>query len=106
MLVTREQLVKKLASETGFWQKDIRAVLDSLNTVVLECFNEATEGEDVNIQVCEGIKVGCKIVKERERINPKTRQSVICKPTMKPFCKFSVNFRQTIQQQYDNKMEE
>ena len=47
MIVTREQLVKKLASETGFYQKDLRLVFDTLGDVMLDYFNEDTEDEDI-----------------------------------------------------------
>lgn len=104
MLVTREQLVKRLAEETGFWQKDIRVVLQCLDELIPEYFNMATEEEDVKIQLFEGCKIGCKIVPTRERTKPDTREKVICKPTVKPRAIFSVNFRQAIQQNYDKKV--
>ena len=104
MLVTREQLIKKLASETGFYQKDMRVVFDVLGDVMLEYFNQATEEESVAVQLFEGCKVGCKIVPERVRVKPDTREQIICKPTIKPNAKFSVNFRETIQKNYDKKM--
>ena len=103
MLITREKMVKRLAEETGFWQKDIRTVLQCLDELMPEYFNMATEDEDVSIQLFEGCKVGCKIVPTRERIKPDTREVIICKPTVKPKAKFSENFRQTIQQNYDKK---
>ena len=104
MVVTREQLIRKLAEETGFYQKDMRVVFDVLGDVVLDYFNQATEEESVAIQVFEGCKVGCKIVPERTRIKPSTREEIVCKPTVKPSAKFSVNFRDTIQKNYDEKM--
>lgn len=106
MIITREQLVKRLAEETGFWQKDIRVVLQSLDELIPEYFNMVTEEEDVNIQLFTGCKVGCKIVPTRERVKPDTREKVVCKPTVKPRAKFSVDFRQAIQKNYDNKMGE
>ena len=106
MIVTREQLVKKLASETGFYQKDLRLVFDILGDVMLDYFNEATEDEDILVQLFLGCKVGCSIVPERTRVNPKTREVVTCKPTVKPKAQFSINFRQAIQENYDKKMEE
>ena len=104
MIVTREQLIRKLSSETGYYQKDIRVLLDAMNTVVLECFDEVAEGDDISVQLFEGCRIGCKVMQERERIHPKTREAIICKPTIKPFCKFSEGFRVTIQEQYDKKM--
>ena len=89
MLVTREQLIRKLAEETGFYQKDMRVVFETLGRVMLDYFNQATEDENVAVQLFEGCKIGCKIVPERIRIQPSTRQQVVCKPTVKPNAKFS-----------------
>jgi nucleoid DNA-binding protein len=104
-ILAREQLIRKLSSETGYYQKDIRGLLDAMSTVVLECFDEVAEGDDVSVQLFEGCRIGCKVMQERERIHPKTREAIICKPTIKPFCKFSEGFRTTIQEQYDKKMD-
>ena len=105
MLITREQLIKMLAEKSGYYQKDIRDVLKSLDEVVLECFNEVTEEEDVSIQLITGCKIGCSIVPMRERVDPRTQKPIVCQPTCKPNSKFSQDFRKLIQQQYDDKQE-
>jgi nucleoid DNA-binding protein len=101
MLITREMLIKRLAEKSGFYQKDIKHVLHSLDDVVLDCFNEVTDEEDISIQLITGCKIGCSIVPLRERINPKTQKTIICQPTCKPNAKFSQEFRIKIQEQYE-----
>lgn len=101
MLITREKLIKRLAEKSGFYQKDIKHVLHSLDDVVLDCFNEVTDEEDISIQLITGCKIGCSIVPLRERINPKTQKTIICQPTCKPNAKFSQEFRIKIQEQYE-----
>ena len=103
MLITREKLIKKLAEKSGFYQKDIKHLLHSLDAVVLDCFNEVTDEEDISIQLITGCKIGCSIVPLRERINPKTQETIICQPTCKPNAKFSEDFRIKIQEQYEAK---
>lgn len=103
MTVTREQIIKKLADKSGYYQRDIRTLLHHLDEVVLDCFNEVTDDEEVAIQLVQGIKCGCKIVPERARKNPKTGEDIVCSPTNKPFVKFSQDFRKMIQNQYDSK---
>jgi nucleoid DNA-binding protein len=76
MLITREMLIKRLAEKSGFYQKDIKHVLHSLDDVVLDCFNEVTDEEDISIQLITGCKIGCSIVPLRERINPKTQKNI------------------------------
>jgi nucleoid DNA-binding protein len=101
MLITREMLIKRLAEKSGFYQKDIKHVLHSLDDVVLDCFNEVTDEEDISIQLITGCKIGCSIVPLRERVNPKTQKTIICQPTCKPNAKFSQEFRIKIQEQYE-----
>jgi nucleoid DNA-binding protein len=103
MLVTREILIKKLSDESGYFQKDIRTLLQALDRVVFECFDEVDDDEEVSVQIVKGIKCGCKVVPERTRKDPRTQEDIICEATVKPFAKFSDDFREAIQNQYDTK---
>lgn len=103
MLITREMLIKRLAEKSGFYQQDIKKVLKSLDSVILDCFEEVTEEEEVLVQLVKGCKIGCSIVPLRERVNPKTQEIIICQPTCKPNVKFSQEFREKIQEQYEAK---
>ena len=96
-------LIKKLARESGFYEKHIRHVLHCLDKVVLDCFSQASDDEDIMIQLVKGIKVGCSIQPERYRRNPLTQEEIVCKPTCKPKSKFSDEFKRVIQEQYDAK---
>ena len=101
MVITREMLIKKLSDASGYYQKDIRTLLQTLDEVVIESFNDVTDNEDVSVQLVKGIKCGCKIIPERTRKDPRTQEDIICKATVKPFAKFSDDFREMIQEQYD-----
>jgi nucleoid DNA-binding protein len=103
VVITREILVKRLSEHSGYYQKDIRTLLQHLDDVVLECFSEVTDDEEISIQLVTGCKIGCSIVPLRERVNPKTQEAIICQPTCKPNAKFSQEFRIKIQEQYENK---
>ena len=103
MVITRELLIKKLSDASGYYQKDIRTVLQTLDEVVLECFNDVAEDEDIVVQLVKGIRCGCKVVPERTRKDPRTQEDIICEATVKPFAKFSDDFRVVIQNQYDTK---
>ena len=103
MLVTREMLIKKLSDASGYYQKDIRTLLQTLDRVVFECFDEVDDDEEVSVQIVKGIKCGCKVVPKRTRKDPRTQEDIVCKATVKPFAKFSDDFREAIQNQYDAK---
>ena len=65
--------------------------------------NDVTDDEDVSVQVISGVKFSTHVVPERERIHPKTRETIIAKPTVKPACKFSITFKNGIQEKYESK---
>lgn len=103
MVITREMLVKRLAKKSEFYEKHIRYVLQCLDDVILECFDEVTDEEEVSVQLVQGIKVGCKVMGERARKDPRNQQDIVCAAQTKPFAKFSEGFRATIQNQYESK---
>lgn len=103
MTVTKDQMARRLAEKTGYYLQDVRTVLSAMDDVVRECFSEVTDDKDVSVQIVEGIKISCKIVPERERVNPATGEPIVCKATVKPGVKYSTVFRDTIQKQYENK---
>lgn len=103
MVITREMFVKLLSEKSGYYQKDVRNLLQCMDDVVFEAFNEATLEDDIQIQVVTGIKLGCKIVGERDRVDPRTQQPITCGETTKPFTKFSQDFRFRLQEAYDDK---
>lgn len=103
MLITRENLIKRLASASGYYEKDIRHVLHCFDDVVLECFAEVTDEDEIAVQIVRGVKIGCVIQPERARKDPRTQEDIICAPTCKPNAKFSQDFRRIIQEQYDSK---
>lgn len=103
MLITREAMIKKLSDVSGYYQKDIKTLLQALDEVVFECFNSVTDDEDISVQLVKGIKCGCKIVPERTRKDPRTQEDIVCKATVKPFARFSEDFRIAIQDKYDTK---
>lgn len=103
MLITREMMIKKLSETSGYYQKDIKVLLQALDEVVFECFSDVTDEEDVSVQLVKGIKCGCKVVPERTRKDPRTQDDIVCGATVKPFAKFSDDFRVAIQNQYEEK---
>lgn len=101
MTITREEMVKRLSERSGYYMKDVRALLQCMDDVVFEALCEATLGEEVQVQIVTGIKCGCKIVESRERVDPRTQNPIIVGETTKPFAKFSQDYRFKLQEQYD-----
>ena len=103
MNITREMIIKRLSEKSGYWQKDIRAVLQHFDDVVLECLGGVTDDEDVSVQLVQGVKISAHVVPKRERVDPRNGEPIVCKETVKPACKFSDDFRKIIQTQYEEK---
>ena len=103
MTVTREQLIKRLSEKSGYFQKDIRTLLQCMDEVVLECFAEVDDGNDVSIQIVEGIKLKAVLVPPRERVDPRTQLPITVKATVKPGVKYSEGIREKLQEQYEEK---
>lgn len=105
MFISREEMIKRLSAKSGYFQKDIRVLLQCMDEVVFDALDEATLDDEVQIQMVTGIKLGCKIVGERERVDPRTREPIICGETTKPFAKFSEDLRFRLQESYNDKKE-
>lgn len=103
MNITREMIIKRLSDESGYWQKDIRTVLQHFDDIVFEYLGEVTDDEDVSVQLVKGVKISAHVVPKRERVDPRNGSPIICKETVKPACKFSDDFRKNIQNQYEEK---
>ena len=103
MTITREEMIKKLSEQSGYYQKDIRVLLQCLDEIIFDELSSVTDGEEVSIQLVSGIKVKTAVVPQRDRVDPRTQKPIVCKPTVKPACKFSQDYRDKLQNAYDNK---
>ncbi len=102
MTITREEMIHRLSERSGYYMKDVRALLQCMDEIVFETMSEATLEDEVQIQLAVGIKCGCKIVGSRDRVDPRTQEPIVVGETVKPFAKFSQDFRLKLQEAYDN----
>lgn len=102
MTITREEMIRKLSDKSGYFQKDIRVLLQCLDEIVFEELSSVTDDEDVSIQLVSGIKVKTAVVPERDRVDPRNQNPIIVKATVKPACKFSQDYRLKLQEAYEN----
>ena len=105
MIITREMLIKRLSEKSDYYQKDIRALLQCLDEVVFDELCNATLSEDVQIQMVTGIKLGCKKMDKRQRVDPRTQEPITVNESPKPFAKFSDDFRSRLEAAYNDKRE-
>ena len=76
MLVTKDALARRLAKKTGYNLQDVKKVVSAMDDVIKDCYSEVTDEDEVLIQICEGVKIGCSIIPERQRKNPKTKEEI------------------------------
>ena len=105
MTITREQMVKKLAAKAGYYEKDVRRLLNHLDETVFEELSAVEEDNDVVIQLVQGIKISVHVDPPRERVDPRNGTPIVCEATVKPAAKFSDDFRAKIQKQYEEKQD-
>ena len=103
MTITREEMIRRLSDKSGYYIKDVRALLQCMDEVVFDAMCEATLDDEIQMQIVTGVKLGCKIVGSRERVDPRTQEPILVGETTKPFVKFSQDFRFKLQEAYDNK---
>lgn len=103
MTITREEMVRRLSEKSGYYMKDVRALLQCMDEVVFDALCEVTDEDDASVQLVQGIKVSTHVVPERDRVDPRTQEPIIVKATVKPACKFSQDYRFKLQEAYDNK---
>ena len=103
MTITREEMIRKLSEKSGYYMKDVRALLQCMDEVVFDELCNATTEDEVQIQIVTGIKCGCKVVESRERVDPRNQKPIIVGETVKPFAKFSQDYRVKLQDVYDSK---
>jgi hypothetical protein len=106
MDISKEQLIKRVAEESNYWQKDVKKVFNALEKVLLECFDGIDEDNPISVRVLSFLALNGTVWGERERINPKDRTPVICKPTVRILGKISDGFKAKAQERYDKRKAE
>lgn len=82
-MVTQKDLVKTIAEKTGFTQKDVKTVLDTLSDTTLEHLANKEE-----VAPCKFFKIGTRLSSERAGRNPQTGESIVIPAQYRCFAKF------------------
>lgn len=102
MTITREEMIKKLSDKSGYYQKDIRTLLQCLDEVVFEELCEVSDDNDISIQLVQGVKLQCVSVPERQRKDPRDQRDIVCSSTCKIKAKFSQDIKLKLAEAYEN----
>ena len=103
MEITREQLIRKVAEASNYYQKDVRVVFNTIEDVILECFDDIDEDNPISVRLLSFLALNGHIWGERARVNPQNREPIICKPSVRILGKVSDGFKAKAQERYDEK---
>ena len=53
MTITREEMVKRLSERSGYYQKDVRTLLQCMDDIVFEAMCEATLENEIQMQIVQ-----------------------------------------------------
>lgn len=83
--------VKLVSKETGYAQKDIKAVLEAVSDVALDIISR-----DDAVVVFPGLTLTATYVPETTRRNPRTGEAVLVQPHHKPKAKFGAKYKEAL----------
>lgn len=92
----QKDIIDELKERTGFYKKNIKELLDSLDDIIIENMNMATYDEPSEIILFSGWRLGAKRVPERPYCDPRNREEIITPEKVIPYCKLKQSYRQRI----------
>lgn len=94
--MTQEDVVEELKARTGFYKKNIRELLEALDSIIVENMNTATYDEPSEIRLFMGWRLGAKRVPERRSYDPRNRNEIVTSEKLIPNCQLKQSFRNRI----------
>jgi len=92
----KPELARELAQRTGFYIKNMEAVLDALDDIIVDNMSMATKDEPSEIRLSLGFILGGRYSPKHEVRDPRTGESVMTPAKYIPYAKFSPAFRKKI----------
>lgn len=89
--INNANFVKLISKETGYAQKDIKAVLEAASDVALDIIKK-----DDAVIVFPGVTLTATYVPETKKRNPRTGDAVIVAPHHKPKAKFGTKYKEAL----------
>lgn len=103
MEITRDQLIRKVAEESGYYIRDVKMVFRVLEDVILEYLGDVTDDEPMSVRLLTGFSLHNYVVPERDRRDPRDNSPIVVKPTVKLSARYSDLMKEKIQEQYEQK---
>ena len=94
--INQEDVINELHQKTDIYKKDLRFIMDSLESVIMDMMLEASADNPTEIRLFHGWKLGAKVLPEREARNPKSGESVVAPARLSPYCHFEQSFKKRL----------
>lgn len=102
-IMKKPELIDELAARTGFFKTNMKIVVDALEDIITEHFNEATFEEDSELHIAAGVIIGGRRTPEREAIDPRNRSVVVTPEKVVPYATFKPSIRKKLYAQRKKK---
>lgn len=94
----RENLIKKIAQQTGYSDDVVKKIYNTLDTVVFDALASATEEEDIKIKLFNGITMTSTFVPSKHQMNNLTGKMIQTACKIKPKVIISRDFKTRMNQ--------
>lgn len=95
-IMKKPELINALAEKTGFYKKNMKAVVEALDEIIIEHFKTATFEEDSELHIATGVVIGGRRVPEHESLDPRDRSAIITPEKVIPYAEFKPSVRQKL----------
>lgn len=95
-VLKRKELVDELSIRTGFYKKNIDAILDALDDVIVENMSAATKKNPSEIHLSHGFVFGGRYSPKHEVRDPRNGNVVMTPAKYIPYARFKTSFRKKI----------
>ena len=95
-VLKRKELVDELSIRTGFYKKNIDAILDALDDVIVENMSTATKKDPSEIHLSHGFVFGGRYSPKHEVRDPRNGDVVMTPAKYIPYARFKTSFRKKI----------
>lgn len=102
MTITRQDIIKKIAFRTGYYQADVTKIFNTMDDYLKELYYSVDETHDVEIKLLEGIRMNVGYVPEHEASTYTLahEKGDIIEPSLRFMIKVAGNFKVNIVSMY------
>lgn len=103
LVITKKQLNKKVAKETGYNVHDVKEIYEAFEDVIKEYMLQTNSKESIEIKLSEGISLMVTYHPEKTKTNNLTGETIVVPAKIKPKFNITKNFGNKLNKLYSDK---